>query len=51
MSEHNFNSFKNLEVPDSWVEGALNVPPEVDEKNGISFPKAADLETYLADVE
>ena len=43
MSEHNFNSFKNLEVPDSWVEGALNVPPEVDEKNGISFPKVATI--------
>lgn len=43
MSEHNFNSFKNLEVPDSWVEGALNVEPEVDEKNGISFPKIATI--------
>lgn len=39
MSEHNFNSFKNLEVPETWVEGALNVPPETDRKKTISYKK------------
>ncbi|MBE6824465.1 MAG: hypothetical protein E7513_03865 [Ruminococcaceae bacterium] len=28
MSEFNFDKLKNLEIPDSWVDGALNVPPE-----------------------
>lgn len=47
MSEHNFNSFKNLEVPDNWVEGALNVPPEVEEKTTFSFPKIATIAAYF----
>lgn len=43
MNEHNFNSFKNLNVPEAWVEGALNVPPESDDKKKISFPKIISI--------
>ena len=28
MSEFNFDKMKNLEIPDTWVDGALNVPPK-----------------------
>lgn len=35
MSEHNFNSLKNFEVPETWVKGALDVPPQEKEKNTI----------------
>lgn len=27
MSEFNFDKLKNLEIPDTWVDGALEVPP------------------------
>lgn len=39
MSEYNFNSFKNFEVPDLWVKGAQNVPPQTAEKNMLPFKK------------
>ncbi|MBQ8539271.1 MAG: hypothetical protein IJ433_06430 [Ruminococcus sp.] len=39
MSEHNFNSFKNFEVPNTWVKKAQNVPPQKQENNIIPFKK------------
>ncbi len=36
MREFNFDKLKNLEIPDSWVDGALNVPSKR-EKSPIVF--------------
>ncbi len=36
MREFNFDKLKNLEIPDSWVDGALHVPPK-SEKSPVVF--------------
>lgn len=28
MSEFNFDNMKNVDIPDSWIDGALNIPPK-----------------------
>ena len=47
MSEHNFNSFKNLEVPEKWVNGALNVPPEQKKAQPILLYRAVAVAACL----
>ncbi len=47
MSEFNFNKLKNHEIPDSWISGALNVPPEK-EKTPLIFSKAPKMLAFAA---
>lgn len=47
MSEFNFDKLKNHEIPDSWVSGALNVPPK-DEKPPIVFAKFSKTLAFVA---
>ncbi len=47
MSEFNFNKLKNHEIPDSWISGALNVPPEK-EKTPFIFRKTPQMIAFAA---
>lgn len=37
MSDKNFNSIKNFEVPQSWIDGALNIPVTSKDKAPVIF--------------
>lgn len=37
MSEKNFNSISNFEVPQSWIDGALNIPTTPHSKKPVVF--------------
>lgn len=47
MSEFNFDKLKNHEIPDSWVSGALNVPPQT-EKEPIIYPNFTKTLAFVA---
>ncbi len=39
MEDFNFDSLKNIDVPDTWVENAINVPLHEDENKPVLFVK------------
>lgn len=48
MSEFNFDKMKNVEIPDSWVDGALNV--EKEPKTPFPFLKYSKIVAFAASI-
>lgn len=48
MSEFNFDNMKNVDIPDSWVDGALNIPPE--NKTPIPFLKYSKIIAFASSI-
>ena len=48
MSEFNFDKMKNVEIPDSWVDGAMNVPKDL--KTPIPFLKYSKIVAFAASI-
>ena len=47
MNNKNFDRLKNIEVPESWIENAINIPNVVPKKKPLAFPR---INRYLAAV-
>lgn len=48
MSEFNFDNMKNVDIPDSWIDGALNVPP--DTEHPVPFLKHSKVIAFAASI-
>ncbi len=48
MKKLNFNNIKNLNVPENWVDNALNIPESYAEKKHINFIKLSRIITVAA---
>ena len=48
MSEFNFDSMKNIDIPESWVDSALNV--EKQPKSPIPFLKYSKIIAFAASI-
>lgn len=48
MSEFNFDKMKNIDIPESWVDGALNV--EIEQKYPIPFLKYSKIIAFAASI-
>ena len=48
MSEFNFDNMKNVDIPESWVDGALNVPKDL--KTPFPFLKYSKIIAFAASI-